>query len=60
MLFVELSLYLASRFVGKREGKGVCEIRVKEGFKGSERVSGSAKDVSDETSIGSFSEFGSS
>ena len=33
MLFVEFSLYLASRFVGKFEGKGVCEIGIKEGFK---------------------------
>ena len=60
MLFVEFSLYLASRFVGKLEGKGVCEIGVKEGVEGSERVSVSDKDVSDETSIGSFIKFGSS
>ena len=59
MLFVEFSLYLASRFVGKFEGKGVCEIGVKEGVEGSERNSGSDKDVSDETSIGSFTNFGS-
>ena len=59
MLFVEFSLYLASRFVGKIGGIGVCEIGVKEGVKGSERVSGSDKDVSDETSIGSFIRFGS-
>ena len=38
MLFVEFSLYLASRFVGKFEGKGVWEIGVKEGVDGSERV----------------------
>ena len=54
MLFVEFSLYLASRFVGKFEGKGVCKFGVKEVVEGSERVSGSDKDVSDETSIGSF------
>ena len=41
MLFVEFSLYLASRFEGKFEGKGVYEIGVKEGVEGSERVSGS-------------------
>ena len=59
MLFVELSLYLASRVVGKFDGKGVYEIGVKEGVEGSERVSGSDKDVSDETSIASFTKFGS-
>ena len=32
---------------------------MKEGVEGSERVSGSDKDVSDETSIGSFTKFGS-
>ena len=32
MLFVEFSLYLASRFVGKFERKGVCEIGVNEGL----------------------------
>ena len=31
---------------------------VKEGFEGSERVSGRDEDVSDETSIGSFTKFG--
>ena len=50
MLFVEFSLYLATRFVGKFEG--VCTIGSKEGVEGSERVSGSDKDVSDETSVG--------
>ena len=59
MLFVEFSLNLASRFVGKFGGNGVCEKRFKEGVEGSERVSGSDKDVSDETSIGSFTKFGS-
>ena len=54
MLFVEFSLYLASRFVVKFGVNGVCEIWVKEGVEGSERVSGSDKFVSDETSIGSF------
>ena len=48
MLFFDFSLYLASRFVGKFKGKGVCEIGVKEGVEGSERVSSSDKDVSDE------------
>ena len=57
MLFVEFSLYLASRFIGKFGGIGVCEIGVKEGVEGSERVSGS--DVSDEISIGSFIKMGS-
>ena len=37
----------------------VCEIGVKEGVEGSERVSGSDKNVSDETSIRSFTKFGS-
>ena len=59
MLSVEFSLYLASIFVGKFEGKIVCEIRVKEGVEGSERVSGIDKDVSDEMSIVSFTKFGS-
>ena len=59
MLFVEFSLYLASRLVGKFGGNGVCEIWVKKGVEGSGRVSGSDKDVSDETSIGSFTKFGS-
>ena len=54
MLFVEFSLYLASRFIGKFGVIGVCEIGVKEGVEGSERLSGSDKGVSDETSIGSF------
>ena len=38
MLLVEYSLYLASRFVGNFEGKGVCEIGVKEGVEGSEKI----------------------
>ena len=59
MLFVEFSLYLASRFTGKFGGNSVCEIGIKEGVEGSERVSGSDKDVSDETFIGSFFKFGS-
>ena len=59
MLFVKFSRYLASRFIEKFGGVGVCEIGVKEGFEGSERVSGSDRDVSDETSIGSFIKFGS-
>ena len=59
MLFVEFSLYLASRFVGKFGGNGVCENGVKEGVEGSDRVSGSARDDSDETSIGSLTNFGS-
>ena len=59
MLFVEFSLYLASRFVGKFEGKGVFEIAIKEGVEGCERVSGSDRNVSDGTSVGSFTKFGS-
>ena len=59
MLFVEFSLYLASRFRGKFGGIVVCEIGVKEGVEGSEKVSGSDKDVSDGTSIASFFKFGS-
>ena len=59
MLSVEFSLYMASRFIGKFGGNGVCEIGVKEGVEGSQKVSGSDKDVSDETSIGSFIQFGS-
>ena len=51
MLSVGFSLYLASILVGKFEGKGVCEIGVKEGVEGSERVSGIDKDVSDEMSV---------
>ena len=54
MLIVEFPLNLASRFIGKLGGMGVCEVGVKEGVEGSERVSGSEKVVSDETSIGSF------
>ena len=59
MLCVEFSRYLASRFIGKFGGVGVCEIGVKEGVEGSERVSVSDKDVSDEASVGSFIKFGS-
>ena len=59
MIFDEFSLYLASRFIGHFGGIGICEVGVKEGVEGSERVSGSDKDVSDETSIGSFIKFGS-
>ena len=59
MLFIEFFLYLASRFVGKFEGKGIGKIGVKEGVEGSERISGSDKDVLDETSIGSITKFGS-
>ena len=59
MLFVEFSLNLASLNIGKFGGIGVCEIGVKEGVEGIERVSGSDKDVSDGASIGSFVEFGS-
>ena len=59
MFFVEFSLYLASRFKGKFGGNGVCKVGVHEGFKGSEKVSGSDKYVSDGTSIGSFIKFGS-
>ena len=59
MLVFEFSLYLASRFVGKFGGIVVCEIWVKEGVEGGERVSGRDKDVSDEMSIGSFTKFGS-
>ena len=57
MLFVDISRYLASRFKEKFGGVGVCEIGVKEGVEGSERVSGSDKDVSGEMSIGSFIKF---
>ena len=59
MVSVEFSLYLASRFIGKFGGIGVCENGFKEGVEGIERVSGSDKDVSDETSNGSFIQFGS-
>ena len=59
MLLVELSLYLASRFIGKFGGNGVREIEVRECVEGSERVPGSDKDLSNETSIGSFIKFGS-
>ena len=59
LLFVDFSLYLASRFIGNLGWIGVCEIRVKKGVEGSERVSGSDKYVSDETSIVSFIEFSS-
>ena len=51
--------FLASRFIGKFGGIGVCENAVKEGVEGSERLSGSDKDVSNETFIGSFIKFGS-
>ena len=54
MLFVEFSLYLASKLVVKFERKRICEIGVKEGVEGCKRVSGRDKDVSDETSFGSF------
>ena len=46
MLSVEFSLYMASRFIGKFGGNGVCEIGVKEGIEGGQKVSGSDKDVS--------------
>ena len=59
LIVVEFSLYLESRFVGKFGGNGVCEVRVKEGVEGSERGSDRDKNVSDETSIGSFTKFGS-
>ena len=59
MILVEFSLYLASRFVGKFGGNGVCEIWPKEGVDGSENVSCSDKVVSDETYIGSFTKFAS-
>ena len=59
MLFVEFSLYLASRFIGKFGEIGDCETGVKEDVERSEKNSGSDKDVSDETSIGSFIKFGS-
>ena len=58
LLLVEFSLYLASRFVGSFGRNGVCEIWVREGVEG-EKVSGSDKVVSDETSFGSFTKFGS-
>ena len=58
MLFIELSLYLVSRLVGKI-GIVVCENGVREGVEGSERVPSSDKDVSDETSFGSSIKFGS-
>ena len=58
MLFVQFSLYLASRFIGKFGGIGVCEVGVKEDVERRERVSDSDKDVSDETSFGSFIKFG--
>ena len=54
MVFVEFSLYLASRFIEKFVGNGVCEIRVRECIEGSKRISGSDEDVSDETSIESL------
>ena len=40
MLFVEISLYLASRFIGKLGVIGVCENGFKEGVEGSERFLG--------------------
>ena len=57
MLFVEFYLYLASRLIGKFGGIVVCEIEVNEGVEGSERISVRDKNVSDETSIGSFIKF---
>ena len=45
--------------MGKIGGINTCKVGVKEGVEGSERVSGSDKDVSDEISIGSFIKFGS-
>ena len=36
MSFVEFSLYLVSKLVGKFVGNGVCEIGVMEGVEGSE------------------------
>ena len=59
MLFVEFSLYLASRFMGKFGEIIVCENGVNESVEGSERVLGSDKDESDGNSIGSFIKFGS-
>ena len=59
MLLVEFSLYLASRFVGKFGGNGVVAICPNGGVEGSESVSGSDKVVSDETSMGFFTKFGS-
>ena len=56
---MEFSLYLASRFVGKFGGNGVVSICPNDWVEGSESVSGSDKDVSDETSMGSFTKFGS-
>ena len=47
MLLVEFSRYLASRFVEKIGGNGVCEIMLKKGVEGSESVSASDKNVSD-------------
>ena len=54
MLLIEFFLYLTLRFVGKLGGNGVCEIWVKDGVKGSERICGSDEVVSDETSIKSL------
>ena len=58
MLFVEFSLYLASKFIGRFGGNGGCEVGIREGVHGSERVSGSNKDKSDETFFWSFIKFG--
>ena len=59
MFFVDFSRYLASKFLEKFGRIDVCEIGVKEGVEGSERISVSDKDVSDETSTGLFIKFGS-
>ena len=57
-LMVNCSLYLLCKVKGKLGGNDVvvCLIEVVEG---SERVSRSDKDVSNEISIGSFTKFGS-
>ena len=49
------SLYLSSKFVGKFSGNVVVGVRdIVEGVEGSDKISGSEKDASDEISIGSF------
>ena len=57
----DCSRYLASRLFGKFKWKGVGEIWPNDGVDGSDNVSGSDDDVvvSVETSIGSFTKFGS-
>ena len=59
VILVKCSLYISFIFVRKFGGNHVVDICLIEGVEGSERVSGSDRDVSDEISIGSFTKFGS-